>query len=133
MVISIPYPTFKRGWQKDYAAAGLCDFCLGRCWTGCWGSKLVSSSARLDLQQAVANPQFTWQAYVLSGSNFGCGSNTTKISYIMISIIYHLRKNSPNCPTHDTTKATAVVGEARRQRQAHFLSLAPRESHPPAP
>ncbi|WP_233191841.1 hypothetical protein, partial [Sporosarcina sp. P32b] len=31
------------------------------------------------------------------------------------------------------TKAPAVVGVARRQRQANFLSLAPRESHPPAP
>ncbi|WP_158231825.1 hypothetical protein [Sporosarcina sp. P19] len=25
-----------------------------------------------------------------------------------------------NCPTLDATKATAVVGVARRQRQAHF-------------
>ena len=50
----------------------------------------------------------------------------------------HLRtdafnNNYLNYPTPKLTKATAVVGVAMRQRQAHFLSLAPRESHPPAP
>ncbi|PIC86286.1 hypothetical protein CSV72_08980 [Sporosarcina sp. P20a] len=31
MLISMPYPTFKRGWRKDYAAAGLFHF-----WFGAW-------------------------------------------------------------------------------------------------
>ncbi|WP_313247802.1 hypothetical protein [Sporosarcina ureae] len=44
-----------------------------------------------------------------------------------------MKRKYTNCATPNATKAPAVVGVAMRQRQANFLSMAHRESHPPAP
>ncbi|PIC94455.1 hypothetical protein CSV70_01625 [Sporosarcina sp. P25] len=67
---------------------------------------------------------------LLWGNELVCGSSKEKNNDIVIAITCFLRVK---CPTHYLTKAPAVVGEVRRQRQAHFLSVAPCESHPPAP
>ncbi|WP_143560807.1 hypothetical protein [Sporosarcina sp. P26b] len=50
---------------------------------------------------------------LLSGIYFGCGSNRKKVSDIVISIMYFLRRKCRNCPTYNLTKATTVVGVAR--------------------
>ncbi|ARJ39852.1 hypothetical protein SporoP8_13765 [Sporosarcina ureae] len=70
---------------------------------------------------------------LLWGNELVCGSSKKKNSDIVIAITCFLRVKCMNCPTHNQTKAPAVVGEVRRQRQAHFLTAAPCESHPPAP